>query len=368
MSPGLEFELLPDPFKRPPRTVRGLGPARVWRLGWLAAIGVAAFATAFVPGEFHWPVWAAFLAGAAPALLSLPLSGESAREDDRVQSILLVLWAVGGSAAAVLTGGVSGAMAAWCLAPVAAASTLVSSRRLAEGAALLRAKSQPAAVIAAARPTLVSNGSPDVSAAVAQAHAAAAACQDLDALAAAIAAFDGCPLKTQGAKQAVVSRGPGDAPLMIIGEGPGADEDAQGQPFVGRAGQLLDRMLKAAGLTDRVFITNTVFWRPPGNRTPTPQEQAVCAPFLERAIALVNPKMLLLIGGASAKAMLKREEGILSLRGRWFEWTSSDGSRELPALPTLHPAFLLRQPAAKKKAWQDLLTLTERLDRPERPH
>ena len=201
-----------------------------------------------------------------------------------------------------------------------------------------------------------------------QARAAASACQDLEALAAAIAAFDGCPLKGQGARQAVVSRGPVDAPLMIIGEGPGADEDAQGQPFVGGAGQLLDRMLKAAGLTDRAFITNTVFWRPPGNRAPTPQEQAVCAPFLERAIALVNPRMLLLIGGASAKAMLKRDEGILSLRGRWFEWTSSDGASELPALPTLHPAFLLRQPAAKKKAWQDLLTLTERLDRPERPH
>ena len=240
--------------------------------------------------------------------------------------------------------------------------------RLAEGAALLRARSQPPPVVAAPRPTLVAGGAPDISAAVAQARAAAAACQDLEALAAAIAAFDGCPLKVQGAKQAVFSRGPADAPLMIIGEGPGADEDNQGQPFVGRAGQLLDRMLKAAGLTDRAFITNTVFWRPPGNRTPTPQEQAVCAPFLERAIALVNPKMLMLVGGASAKAMLKRDEGILALRGRWFEWTSADGGQELPALPTLHPAFLLRQPAAKKKAWQDLLTLTERLDRPERPH
>ncbi|WP_419255434.1 uracil-DNA glycosylase [Caulobacter sp. ErkDOM-YI] len=259
-------------------------------------------------------------------------------------------------------------LAFWADAGVDATYSDAPIDRLAEGAALLRAKSQPAAVAAAARPTLVSNVSPDVSTAIAQARAAAATCQDLEALAAAIAAFDGCSLKTQGARQAVVSRGPGDAPLMIIGECPGADEDAQGQPFVGRAGQLLDRMLKASGLTDRVFITNTVFWRPPGNRTPTPQEQAVCAPFLERAIALVNPRMLLLIGGASAKAMLKRDEGILSLRGRWFEWTSSDGERELPALPTLHPAFLLRQPAAKKKAWQDLLTLTERLDRPERPH
>jgi len=154
---------------------------------------------------------------------------------------------------------------------------------------------------------------------------------------------------------------------MIIGEGPGAEEDLQGAPFVGRAGQLLDKMLAAAGLQGRVFITNTVFWRPPGNRTPTAQEQAVCAPFLERAIALVKPKLLLLVGGASAKSMLGRAEGILSLRGRWFDWRSADGAIELPALPTLHPAFLLRQPMAKKKAWQDLLTLAERLDRPERP-
>ena len=154
---------------------------------------------------------------------------------------------------------------------------------------------------------------------------------------------------------------------MIIGEAPGADEDAQGAPFVGRAGQLLDRMLAAAELADRAFVTNTVFWRPPGNRTPTPAEQAVCAPFLERAIALVRPRALLLVGGASAKAMLKKSEGILSLRGRWFEWTSEDGALEIPALPTLHPAFLLRQPAAKRKSWEDMLILAERLDRPHRP-
>ena len=123
----------------------------------------------------------------------------------------------------------------------------------------------------------------------------------------------------------------------------------------------------AAGLEGRVFITNTVFWRPPGNRTPTLAEQAVCAPFLQRAIQLVQPKMLLLAGGASAKSVLKRDEGILSMRGRWFEWKSADGSLDLPAMPTLHPAFLLRQPAAKKKAWLDLLTLTERLDRAGRP-
>jgi uracil-DNA glycosylase len=257
-------------------------------------------------------------------------------------------------------------LAFWADAGVEAMYADAPIDRLAEGAAMLRARSQPPPPVAVARP--IAARGPDVGSAVAMARAAAAACHDLESLAAAIAAFDGCPLKTQGAKQAVFSRGAPDAPLMIIGEGPGADEDAQGAPFVGRAGKLLDRMIKAAGLEGRVFITNTVFWRPPGNRTPTPQEQATCAPFVERAIALVKPKMLMLAGGASAKSMLKREEGILSMRGRWFEWTSDDGATELPAMPTLHPAFLLRTPAQKKKAWQDLLTLTERLDRPDRPH
>jgi DNA polymerase len=201
---------------------------------------------------------------------------------------------------------------------------------------------------------------------IAAARTLAADAANLEELKEAIAAFDGCALKAT-AKQAVFSRGPHDAPLMIIGEAPGADEDSQGAPFVGRAGQLLDRMLAAAGLAERAFITNTVFWRPPGNRTPTPAEQAVCAPFLERAIALVGPGALLLVGGAAAKSLLAKSEGILSLRGRWFEWRSSDGSLEIPALPTLHPAFLLRQPAAKKKSWADLLMLAERLDRPARP-
>ncbi len=200
-----------------------------------------------------------------------------------------------------------------------------------------------------------------------ESQSAAADAPDLPALEAAIADFDGCALKSAGARQAVFARGAPDAPVMIIGEAPGGEEDIQGSPFVGRAGQLLDKMLSAAGLDGRAFITNTVFWRPPGNRTPTPAEQAACAPFLERAIALVKPKVLLLVGGASAKAMLKRPEGILALRGRWFEWRSGDGALELPALPTLHPAFLLRQPAAKKKSWEDLLTLVERLDRPGRP-
>ena len=222
---------------------------------------------------------------------------------------------------------------------------------------------QPAPAVAATAGPV----GPDVSGALAEARRLAGQAPDLEALAAAIAGFDGCALKFEGARQAVFSRGAPDAPVMVIGEAPGAEEDQQGAPFVGRAGKLLDKMLAAAGLEGRVFITNTVYWRPSGNRTPSPQEQLICSPFLERAIALVNPRFLLLVGGASAKALLQRPEGILTLRGRWFDWRSADESQSVPALPTLHPAFLLRQPAAKKKAWADLLTLTERLDRPERP-
>jgi len=238
--------------------------------------------------------------------------------------------------------------------------------RLAEGARKLAPAPRPAPTARsspsnAPQPTLLE--APDITAAIVAAKAAAAAAQDLAALEAAIAAFDGCPLRRQGARNAVFARGNPQGPVMIIGEGPGADEDLQGKPFVGKAGKLLDRMLAAAGLSERVFITNTVFWRPPGNRNPTPDEQATCAPFLEQAIRLVSPKLLLLSGGVSAKSLLKRQEGILSLRGQWFDWTSEDGHLVIPALPTLHPAFLLRQPAAKAQAWKDLLTLLSRLDR-----
>lgn len=221
------------------------------------------------------------------------------------------------------------------------------------------------------RPAAVAGAAPsaaapaeDLGAALAEARRAAAAAADLSQLAEAIAAFQGCPLRGQGARQSVFARGAPDAEVLIVGEAPGADEDAQGQPFVGRAGRLLDRMLDAAGLTGRVFITNTVFWRPPGNRTPAPAEQMVCAPFVERAIVLVQPKVLVFAGGASAKHMLKTDAGILSLRGQWREWRPEEGGEVYPALPMLHPAFLLRQPAAKRKAWADLLSLTARLAQP----
>lgn len=258
-------------------------------------------------------------------------------------------------------------VAFWADAGVDVALAEAPQDRMARGLEALRPRLPLAAPAPApARPAFAA-AAPEITVDISAARALAAAANDLAELEAAIAAFEGCPLRFAGASRAVFSRGVPDAPLLIIGEGPGAEEDAQGAPFVGRAGKLLDRMLAAAGLTDRVFITNTVFWRPPGNRDPTPAEQMACAPFLERAIALVKPRLLLLVGGSSAKSVLQRKEGILAMRGRWFEWRSADGALELPALPTLHPAFLLRQPAAKKKAWEDLLTLVERLDRPPRP-
>ncbi|HTX49242.1 MAG TPA: uracil-DNA glycosylase, partial [Caulobacteraceae bacterium] len=265
--------------------------------------------------------------------------------DARALESLLAFWAESGVDAALADAPVDRTVpAADAPAPVAAESAPAPERR------------RPPPPIPAAPPVLATPAPNVLAQAIAAASEAAAAAQDLEGLAAAIAAFDGCPLKG-GARQAVFARGGPDAPVMAIGEGPGGEEDLQGLPFVGRAGQLLDRMLAAAGLTDRVFITNTVFWRPPGNRTPTPDEQAVCEPFVRRAIELVRPRVLLLVGAASARFVLKRSEGVLALRGRWFEWRSADGELEIPALPTLHPAFLLRQPSAKKKSWEDLLLL-----------
>lgn len=197
---------------------------------------------------------------------------------------------------------------------------------------------------------------------LAEARHLAAGAATLQDLAAAVAAFEGCPLRGMGATQSVFGRGDPNAPVLVIGEGPGAEEDRMGQPFVGKAGKLLDRMLAAAGLTGKVFITNTVFWRPPGNRTPTPQEQAVCAPFVERAFALLQPKAVLLLGAASAKSVLQTEDGIMKMRGQWREWRLAEGGLSAPVLPTLHPAFLLRQPQAKRQVWADLLALSARLD------
>ena len=185
----------------------------------------------------------------------------------------------------------------------------------------------------------------------------AATLAELEAM---VAGFDGCPLK-RTAKSLCFARGSEKARIMLIGEAPGRDEDLQGKPFVGRAGQLLDRMLKAIGLDEgQVYITNTVYWRPPGNRTPTPQEVEACAPFLARQIELLSPKVLVLLGGAAAKSILGSSEGIMRLRGKWLSYPCATG--DISALATLHPAYLLRNPAAKRLAWRDLLALKAALD------
>lgn len=217
---------------------------------------------------------------------------------------------------------------------------------------------QPLPVMAV--PAVVSNNS-DLSLALSVAEDAAKAAQTIEELETAIRAFDGCALKA-GATNTVIARGNWDAKLMIIGEAPGADEDRIGRPFVGRSGQLLDKMLAAAGFsTEEVLITNVCYWRPPQNRKPSSQELQLCAPFVSRAIELMKPQVILLAGGSAAQGLLGLEAGILSLRGRWHEWVSPDGVLKIPVMPTLHPAFLLRQPIAKKKAWADILAATANL-------
>ena len=220
------------------------------------------------------------------------------------------------------------------------------------------------AIKAVARATASVTPVVDPGDAAAEARRLANGADTMEALAEAAATFKGCELVGMGAKGCVFGRGDPHAPILLIGEAPGAEEDIAGQPFVGRAGKLLDRMLAAAGLTNRVFITNTVFWRPPGNRTPTSQEQAVCAPFVERALFLMKPRAVLLLGAAAAKSVLKTDEGIMRMRGQWREWRLAEGDVSAPALPTLHPAFLLRQPQAKRQAWADMLALAERVDLP----
>jgi DNA polymerase len=200
--------------------------------------------------------------------------------------------------------------------------------------------------------------------AVARAEAAAEAADSLAALRAALAAFDGCALRDT-ATNLVFADGDPSAPVMLIGEGPGAEEDREGLPFVGPSGRLLDRMLASIGLSRKagdVYITNVLPWRPPGNRNPTDAEVAVCLPFLKRHIALARPKLIVLLGGVPARGLLGAREGITRLRGRWRELDGPGLDAPIPTLPTLHPAYLLRNPGAKRDAWNDLLALRRRLD------
>jgi DNA polymerase len=210
----------------------------------------------------------------------------------------------------------------------------------------------------AAPPPQAAPASPD--AAIMDARAQARAAESLDELRRILDGFEGCELKRH-AKQLVFADGNPQARVMLVGEAPGRDEDQEGLPFVGRSGKLLDLMLKAIGL-DRttVYIANVIPWRPPGNRTPTPQETQICLPFIQRQIELVDPEVLVCLGNPSSQAVLGLTDGIMRSRGRWL--TYHTGRREVRAIATLHPAYLLRQPLQKRLVWRDFLAIKKALN------
>jgi DNA polymerase len=200
---------------------------------------------------------------------------------------------------------------------------------------------------------------PSPDAAVMAAREAARGAATLDELRTILAGFEGCALKAT-ATQLVFADGNPQARVMFVGEAPGRDEDIEGLPFVGRSGKLLDRMMAAIGLDrTRAYIANIIPWRPPGNRTPTPQETEICLPFIRRQIELADPDILVCLGGPSAQGLLGVKDGIMKTRGRWF--TYHTGTRDIRALATLHPAYLLRSPIAKRLAWRDFLAIKKAL-------
>ncbi len=197
--------------------------------------------------------------------------------------------------------------------------------------------------------------------AVRAARQAALAAQDLDQLRQAVAGFEGCALK-KTATNTVFSDGNPEAPLMLVGEAPGADEDRLGKPFVGVSGRLLDRMLATIGI-DRTsaYITNMLFWRPPGNRKPSELEIDICRPFVERHIALVKPRCLVLVGGTASAALLPGSQGITRLRGRWITYDCPGLDSPVQVMAMYHPSFLLRSPDRKRESWADLLSIKSKL-------
>jgi DNA polymerase len=232
--------------------------------------------------------------------------------------------------------------------------------RIATEDAPLTARSTPVtarAEPAARAPSPIAPPAPDEASMAARETAKRAT--SLDELRAVLDRFEGCALKAT-ATQLVFADGNPQARLMFVGEAPGRDEDIEGLPFVGRSGKLLDRMLAAIGL-DRtsVYIANIVPWRPPGNRTPTPQESQICLPFISRQIELADPDILVCLGGPSAQTLLGIRDGITKTRGRWFSFDT--GKREISAMPTFHPAFLLRSPLQKRFAWRDFLAIKKAL-------
>jgi DNA polymerase len=196
-------------------------------------------------------------------------------------------------------------------------------------------------------------------AAILSAREAARTAPSLEVLRALLESFEGCALKST-ATRLVFSDGNPQARIMFVGEAPGREEDLEGLPFVGRSGKLLDRMLAAIGL-DRTnaYIANVIPWRPPGNRTPTPQETQICLPFIQRQIELVNPDVLVTLGNPSTQTLLGKREGIMKTRGKWFDYDT--GTRVIRALATFHPAYLLRSPSYKRMAWQDLRAIAKAL-------
>ncbi|HEY6982121.1 uracil-DNA glycosylase [Reyranella sp.] len=240
--------------------------------------------------------------------------------------------------------------------PAAVAATVPAAKASARPATPTPLRPSPLPAPAARAPVPIE--SPQL---VDDARALAERCSTVAELEAAVRGFESCALK-RTAKNTVFADGTPGAPVMIVGEAPGSDEDRLGKPFVGVSGQLMDRMMAAIGLTrdGGFYITNILFWRPPGNRTPTLAEQAMCLAFTRRHIELARPKILVLAGGTSVKAVLDTTEGITRMRGKWVGYRLADGT-ELPTMPTFHPAYLLRTPASKRLSWMDLLAIDKKL-------
>lgn len=215
----------------------------------------------------------------------------------------------------------------------------------------------PAAAPAVSRSEIA----PAPEAAIASAREMARTAPSLEALRALLENFDGCALK-HTATRLVFCDGNPKARIMFVGEAPGRDEDIEGLPFVGRSGKLLDRMIAAIGLDrSKAYIANVIPWRPPGNRTPTPQETQICLPFIQRQIELVNPDVLVTLGNPSTQTLLSTREGIMKTRGKWFDYDT--GTRSIRAIATFHPAYLLRSPSYKRMSWQDLRAIAKELEK-----
>lgn len=223
-------------------------------------------------------------------------------------------------------------------------------------------QTQPLRRTPAAIPAARATPEPAPEVAISSAREAARTAPSLEALRNLLEQFEGCALKST-ATRLVFADGNPKARIMFVGEAPGREEDIEGRPFVGRSGQLLDRMIAAIGL-DRstAYIANVIPWRPPGNRTPTPQETQICLPFIQRQIELVNPDILVTLGNPSTQTLLSTRDGIMKTRGRWFDYDT--GTRKIRALPTFHPAYLLRSPSYKRLAWQDLRAIATALEQP----